>query len=82
MPLVVSELCHRQSSKCKNEQRAITPKLGRQSYGSFALHFYLMTFIKLLNVLFISLIFLEFCPGQSSKCKNEQRAITPKLSKT
>jgi hypothetical protein len=30
----------------------------------------------------ISLIVLELCPGQSSKCKNEQRAITPKLDKT
>jgi hypothetical protein len=23
----------------------------------------------------------ELCPGQCSKCKNEQKAITPKLSK-
>jgi hypothetical protein len=30
----------------------------------------------------ISLIVLELCPEQSSKCKNEQRAITPKLGKT
>jgi hypothetical protein len=27
----------------------------------------------------ISLIVIELCPGQSSKCSNAQRAITPKL---
>ena len=26
---VVSEICHRQSSKCKMEQGALTPKLGK-----------------------------------------------------
>jgi hypothetical protein len=30
----------------------------------------------------ISVIVLELYPGQSSKYKNEQRAITPKLGKT
>jgi hypothetical protein len=29
----------------------------------------------------ISLIVLELCPGQSPKCKNEQRAIIQKLDK-
>jgi hypothetical protein len=29
----------------------------------------------------ISLTVSELCPGQNSKCKNEQRAITPKLDK-
>jgi hypothetical protein len=30
----------------------------------------------------ITLIVLELCPGQSSKCKNKQRAIIHKLGKT
>jgi hypothetical protein len=30
----------------------------------------------------IYLIVLELCPGQSSKCKNEKRAITLTISKT
>jgi hypothetical protein len=29
----------------------------------------------------ISLIVLESCPGQSSKCKNKQRAIIKKIGK-
>jgi hypothetical protein len=31
----VSELCHRQSSKFKNEQRAITPKVGKAKLRFF-----------------------------------------------
>ena len=50
-----------------------------QSYGSFALHFYCVKYMYLQNLKLISLLVPELCPGQSSKCKNEQRAITPKL---
>jgi hypothetical protein len=51
------------------------------SYGSSALHFYLMRSFYQQNFMLISLIVLELCPGQSLKCKNEQMAIIPKLGK-
>jgi hypothetical protein len=40
-----------------------------------------MRYIYLQSYMLISLISytLEFCPGQSSKCKNKQRAIIQKL---
>jgi hypothetical protein len=41
-----------------------------------------MRSIYLQSFMLISLIVLELCPVQSSKCKNEQRAITPKFGKT
>jgi hypothetical protein len=37
--------------------------------------------IYLQSFMLISLIILEICPGQSSKCQNKQMAITPKLDK-
>jgi hypothetical protein len=46
-----------------------------QSYGSCALHTYLMRSIYLQSFMLIPLIVLELYPGQSSKCKNKQRAI-------
>jgi hypothetical protein len=38
---MVSQLCPGQSSKSKNKQRAITPKLGNAELWDFALHIYL-----------------------------------------
>jgi hypothetical protein len=55
--------------------------LETQSNGSCALHFYPMRSIYLQSFMLISLIYLELCHGQSSKCKNDQRAITPKFGK-
>jgi hypothetical protein len=55
----------------------MTPKLGKAN--SFALHFYSMRSIYIQTFMLISLIVLEQCPGQNSKCKNEQREVTPKL---
>jgi hypothetical protein len=66
--LTVSEICPRQSSKCTNEQRAITPKLSKAELCVFALHFYLMRSIYLQSFMLISLIVSELCPRQSSKC--------------
>jgi len=45
------------------------------------MHFYLIRSIYLHSFLLIPYVVLELCPGQSSKCKNEQRATTPKLGK-
>jgi hypothetical protein len=41
-----------------------------------------MRSIYLQSSMLITLIVLEICPGQSSKCKNKQRAIIQKLGKT
>jgi len=46
-----------------------------------ALNFYSMRPIYLLSFSLIPVVVSELCPGQRSKCKNEQRAITPKLGK-
>jgi len=35
IPLVVSDLCLKQSAKCKKEQRAITPKIGKAELQFF-----------------------------------------------
>jgi hypothetical protein len=40
-----------------------------------------MISIYLQCFMLIPLIVLELCPGQSSKCKNKQRGIIPKLGK-
>jgi hypothetical protein len=50
--LTVSELCPGQSSKCKNEQRAITTKFGNTEFKF------------LCTALLISLVVLELFPGQ------------------
>jgi hypothetical protein len=50
-----------------------------QSYGYCKLHIYPIRSIYLQSFMLIYFIVLELCPGQSSKSKNEQRAITPKL---
>jgi len=47
IPVVVSKLIPGQSSKCKNGQIAITPKLGRPRYGYYALDFCSMRYIFL-----------------------------------
>jgi len=44
-------------------------------------HFYSVRSIYLQSFLLISLVVSELCPGQSSKCKNEQKAIIPELGK-
>jgi hypothetical protein len=76
----VSELCPGQSSKYKNEQRAITLKLVKaDAWLIWTAH--LANKIYLQSVLFISLVLSYLCPGQYSKCKNEWKAITPKLRK-
>jgi hypothetical protein len=74
---VVLELCPGQSSKYKNEQRDITPKLDK------ALHIYPIRSIYLQSFMLTSLIHvvLELCHQQSSKYKNEQKVIAPKLVK-
>jgi len=81
LPLVASELYPGQSSKCKKEQRAINPKLDKAELC------FLCTALAL-NEIYIPTNFLvdipvvsEICHGQSSKCKMEQRAFTPKLGK-
>jgi hypothetical protein len=81
--LVVLLLCPGQISNCKNEQRAITPKLGNVElwFCCTALLLNEISSIYLQSFLLIPLVVLLLCPGQSSKCKNEQRAITPKLGK-
>jgi hypothetical protein len=53
-----------------------------QSYCSCALHIYSIRSMYLQSFMLISLKILELCSGQSLKYKNEQREITPKLSKT
>jgi hypothetical protein len=78
---ILLELCPRQCSKCKDKQRAIIQVLGRQSYGICALHTYSMRSIFLQSFMLLPHIVLESCPGQSSKCKNKQRAIIQKLGK-
>jgi hypothetical protein len=78
--LIISEKCSGQSSKCQNEQRALTPKLGKtECYGSCALQTYSIRYIYLQSFMLITLIFLELCPGQSSKYTNKQRAIIQTL---
>jgi hypothetical protein len=42
------------------------------------MHLCSMRSIDLQSSMLISLTILELCSGQSLKCKNEQRAITPK----
>jgi hypothetical protein len=71
--LIISYLLYRAI-----EQRAITPKLDK-SYGSCALHFYSMRSIYLQSFMLVSLKVLKLCRGQSSKCKNERGAVTPKI---
>jgi hypothetical protein len=63
-------------TKCKNEQRTITPKLGKTMLR------FLCT-AHLPNEIYVASTYKVSCwyLGQSSKCKNEQRAITPKLGK-
>jgi hypothetical protein len=80
--LIVLEKCPGQSSSIKMDKGQKLQNKARQSYGSLSMHFNTMRSIYLQSFLLISLIDLEKCPGQSSKCKNEQRAITPKLGKT
>jgi hypothetical protein len=41
-----------------------------------------MRSINLQSFMLMSLIVLELCPGQCLQCKNEQKAITPKVCKT
>jgi hypothetical protein len=71
----------RKSSKWKNEQRSITPKVAGQSYGSFALRFYWMRSIYLQRFLWIPPMVLQLCPGHVQSEKYEQRSITLKLEK-
>jgi hypothetical protein len=76
--LIVLELCPRQSSKCKNKQRAKIQKLGKEDLCTA----YLFNKIYLPTKFHVNpLIVLELCPGQSSKYKNKQRAIIQKLGK-
>jgi hypothetical protein len=63
-PLLVLELCPGQGSKCKNKQRAITPKLGKAELRSYEMHTYLMISIYLQSFMLIPLIVLELYPGQ------------------
>jgi hypothetical protein len=63
----------RRKFKFKNEQRAKTPKKARQRYGSLTMYFNTMRAIYLQSFMLISLIDLKKCPGQCSKCKNEQK---------
>jgi hypothetical protein len=64
IPLMVSELCPGQSSKCKNEQRAKTTKFGKRSSISCALHIYPLRSIYLQSFMLIFLVVLELFPGQ------------------
>jgi hypothetical protein len=61
-----------------NKGQLFQNKAG-QSYGSLTMHFYSMRSIYLQSFMLISLILLELCPGQSSKCKNKQRVIIQKI---
>jgi hypothetical protein len=73
--LVVSELCLEKSSKCNNSkirQDRVTVLCTTHLFNDI----YLTT--KFLVHIFIA---SELNPGQISKCKYEQRAITPKLGK-
>jgi len=82
MPLVASELYPGQSSKCKKEQRAITPKLDKAELCFLCTALSLNEIYIYLHIfLLISPVVSEICHGQSSKCKMEQRALTPKLGK-
>jgi hypothetical protein len=56
-------------------------KIRQDSYCSSALYFHPMRSIYLQSFMLICLIVLELCPGQSSKCKNKQKAIILKLGK-
>jgi len=47
-----------------------------QSYGSCTLRFYSMRYINIQSFLLVPLAVSELISGQSSKCKNIQRAIT------
>jgi hypothetical protein len=67
---MVSELCAGQRSMCKNEQRAITQKLGKKKSRFFALHFHSMRSLYLKSFMSISLILLEFCNGQTDKVQS------------
>jgi hypothetical protein len=78
IPLIVLELFTGQSSKCKNKQRAIIQKLGKAELWSFS-NAHLLNEIYLQSFMLISLIVLELFTGQSSKCKNKQKAIIQKL---
>jgi hypothetical protein len=62
MPFMVSDLCLGQSSKCKKEQRARTPKVGNSNVC-----FCPMRSIYLLKFMLIPLMGSDLCPGQSSK---------------
>jgi hypothetical protein len=62
--LVVTELYTEQSSMCKNEQRAITPKLGRRSYGYFALQINPIKSIYLLSFVLVPSVVSKLCPRQ------------------
>jgi hypothetical protein len=59
--LLVSELCTKQSSKCKNEQRAITPKLGEAELWFFC------NALLFNEFMLIPLMVSELCPGLSVK---------------
>jgi hypothetical protein len=58
---------------CKNEQSVITPKLDKTVFRFFSI-------AVLSNEIYLHTKFhvLELCPGQKSKSKNKQRAITSK----
>jgi hypothetical protein len=58
---------------------AMIPKLGKAELLFFARHFKSMQSINLQIFMLIALMVSELCPGQSSKCKNEQRTITTKF---
>ena len=67
IPLVVSDLCPRQSAKCKKEQRAITPKIGKAELQFFCTALLLNkrdTYIYIQSFLFIPLVVSKLCPGQ------------------
>jgi hypothetical protein len=61
--------------QCKTGKKAITSKLGNADLRFFCN-------VHLLNEIYLPTKFLvdtNCDPGQCSKCKNEQRTITPKL---
>jgi hypothetical protein len=61
-----------QSSKCKNEQRAITLKLGITELRCFCSALLFNEISLPTNFILILLMVSDLCSGQSSKCKNEQ----------
>jgi hypothetical protein len=69
-----------QSSKCKNEQRAITLKSSKVGLSFFLLHIYLMRSIYIQSFMFIPLLVSDLCPVKCSKCKKEQRQELQNLS--